>query len=915
MGLTKIKKHTFSIKQKFIFFITLGTTATLVCTVGLFCFLAYRMTYDIVGKNFYKIAKTTVESIQRIVHEEMLDLDVIAKSTALKDTIEKSNLRYKNMPIDKITGYLLSLDQQWRKGEHNEVFKEIKESSLKDDIDLLAENNPVLAELIVTDKKGALVLASGRASDFYQADEDWWKKAYNNGQGDDFIGDLYFDESANIWAIPLAVAVRDDKNNVIGVCKAVLKSQRFFGHIRDINIGKKGEVHVVDEKGRYICHADQDKATLSTFDRAQIVKIIKLKQKWFLIKNLAAQNEIFFVSENVIEGTLFKKNKLQWTVLVYQPKKEAFRQLLFIYSTIALSALIASSIFIVVGIFFTNMFIKSLRKLSESAKIVGSGHIDYKVNINTGDEIEELATAFNDMTEDLAKSTTSINNLNKEIAARKKAETEKEKHLRRLTKRAKELDCFFNLSKIVEKPHISLEEILQETAKTLFLSWQYAEDACSKIVFNNKVYKSDNCEASKYKQLAKIIVFGKEVGVIEVSYNKEKPEQYEGPFLKEERKLMGAIAERLGKIIERKEVEGALQKAAKEWEATFNAMTDFVFITDNKNTIIKGNKIFMDTFKNKQGEIIGKKCYEVMHGAKEPWPGCPFEDLKKTGKPVSKEIEQPNLGVSLLTSISPFFGEHGEVIGCVHNVKDITQIKKTEKKLIEALQVKSQFTATVSHELRTPLTAIKEGVAIVSDETAGKLNENQKNFLSIAKDNVDRLARLINDILDYEKLESGYMKFNPKLGDINQIIMETVNEMKPFVEKQKLTLSISLTKGLPKIQFDRDKIMQVLTNLISNAVRFAKEGSIKIASQKAGNIIRVSVSDTGMGIKAKDMDKLFKNFSQIGTGIERKTGGTGLGLAISKRIIEEHRGKITVESEFGKGSTFSFALPIKERRG
>lgn len=238
------------------------------------------------------------------------------------------------------------------------------------------------------------------------------------------------------------------------------------------------------------------------------------------------------------------------------------------------------------------------------------------------------------------------------------------------------------------------------------------------------------------------------------------------------------------------------------------------------------------------------------------------------------------------------------------------------KALERALAVKSDFISMTSHELRTPLAAIKEGISIVLEGKTGDVNERQKEFLDIAKRNVDRLNRLINDVLDFHKLEDGKMVLKMEENDINEVARETCNVMLPIAKEKNLKLITDLTEGLPKVKFDKDKITQVLSNLVNNAIKFTEKGGITIATTmgRDSNIIKVSVKDTGIGIKDEDKPLLFQKFTQLERGLERKTGGSGLGLAISQEIINMHKGKIWYESKLGKGTTFYFVLPIKERR-
>jgi len=255
-----------------------------------------------------------------------------------------------------------------------------------------------------------------------------------------------------------------------------------------------------------------------------------------------------------------------------------------------------------------------------------------------------------------------------------------------------------------------------------------------------------------------------------------------------------------------------------------------------------------------------------------------------------------------------------------YNVKK--EKERLEKELIESnerlkemYKIKSDFTSMVSHELRTPLSAIKESIALVLEGTAGQINVNQKEILEITKKNVDRLARLINEVLDFSKLESKKVDFKLQKGNINEIIMEAIGIQKTVAQEKGLYLETGLDSTLPNIEFDFDRINQVISNLISNAIKFTQKGGILISSSTDDKeaVIKVSVKDTGEGIKKEDLPKLFHKFEQLGGINQRKTGGTGLGLAISQEIIEQHSGRIWVESEFGQGSEFIFVLPLKKK--
>jgi signal transduction histidine kinase len=243
-----------------------------------------------------------------------------------------------------------------------------------------------------------------------------------------------------------------------------------------------------------------------------------------------------------------------------------------------------------------------------------------------------------------------------------------------------------------------------------------------------------------------------------------------------------------------------------------------------------------------------------------------------------------------------------------------SELKEANDKLAAALNIKSRFTSMVSHELRTPLTAIKEGISVASSEISGALNEIQKKCLTIAARNVERLNRLINEILDFQKLESGKMTFDIQENNMNEVVKEVRESMLLLAESRKIDITLELDENLPLAKFDKDKITQVLINLINNAIKFTEEGNILIKTSHGENHIQVTVQDTGIGIKEEDMPKLFQAFTQIESDQAKKADGTGLGLVISLEIIKAHGGKIWPESTFGQGTTIHFVLPIRERR-
>ena len=255
-------------------------------------------------------------------------------------------------------------------------------------------------------------------------------------------------------------------------------------------------------------------------------------------------------------------------------------------------------------------------------------------------------------------------------------------------------------------------------------------------------------------------------------------------------------------------------------------------------------------------------------------------------------------------TISRYVDSVGDTANMICFLRDIRKEKEIDK-------MKSEFISIVSHELRTPLTSIKNAVSIILGGTAGEVTQNQERFLSMVLRNIDRLAGIINDLLDLSKLEAGKVEMRFQEVDLNEPLDVVISSLRLQAEKKSIIITKEIPVGLPKVYGDKDKIEQIFINLINNAIKFTPEkGHIHVSARLVHeDFIEVCVEDTGIGIPEEKLDKVFDRFHQISESLTRETGGTGLGLPIVKGIVEGHKGSIRVESKVGKGSGFIFTLP------
>jgi len=373
-------------------------------------------------------------------------------------------------------------------------------------------------------------------------------------------------------------------------------------------------------------------------------------------------------------------------------------------------------------------------------------------------------------------------------------------------------------------------------------------------------------------------------------------------------------------IQEHEKAEKEIKKRKNFIETLMNSSLDLIVTIRKDGTVGFANKVFTDLLGYRIEDVIGRNFMEFIPEDSRDFMLQRWEKIQNglTGVFEIKVKKADGSTIDTLISHSIIKGYDSYLA----IIKDIAERRRADELYSEnihlayANKAKSEFLATMSHELRTPLNATIGFAELLKMKNIGGLNEKQEHYLDNILTSSKFHLELINQILDLASVEAGKMEIMVEKVHVPKMIDETLILINERASKHKIIITKVFDPQLDFIETDQQRFKQVLFNLLSNAVKFSKEegGTVTVRTKKDGDMALFSVSDTGIGIKEEDMGTLFNKFQQIDSGTTRKYGGTGLGLAISKQLVELQGGKIMAESKFGQGSTFTFILPIEEKK-
>jgi PAS domain S-box-containing protein len=353
-------------------------------------------------------------------------------------------------------------------------------------------------------------------------------------------------------------------------------------------------------------------------------------------------------------------------------------------------------------------------------------------------------------------------------------------------------------------------------------------------------------------------------------------------------------------IAERQRAEEGLQRSEREWEQTFEAMSDGVAILNPLGRVVRMNRAAIEFLARYHADEAQKKGCWHFFGLNQSPHSCPYYKMLQSKKPQCAEFQVPGLDRHYFSAAYPLLNEKGELWGGVLTMRDVTEQKKIER-------MKDEMLSAVSHEMRTPLTAMLGFVEFMLENEITP--EQQRDYLETVYRETVRLGELINNFLDLQRLQSDMETYHMAPFQVELLLREAVHLFAVASKKHRIVVYSS--EDLPEIPGDFARLQRVMKNLISNAIKYSPAGgTVTLGARREEEKIVIWVEDEGMGIPAESLDKVFNRFYRVNHRGPTPPGGIGLGLALVREVVRAHGGEVWVESEVGKGSTFYFTLPV-----
>ncbi|MCD6105734.1 MAG: response regulator, partial [Thermosipho sp. (in: Bacteria)] len=881
----------FAIRQSLKIFIT----SILILMIAIICF--YKLNYNNVLDYELEDSKIFAEKISKDINQNIIEkvekVKIITTAPVITNALSKSNKYYQSLSKKKRDEEIQQKNNKWMsiKDQNNSFILDYTNNDVSKYLKNLQNNiKGEYGEIFLTNKYGALVASTSKLTTFAHGHKYWWQGAYNNGNGAVFLDDRGYDDSVDGYVLGVVVPIKKD-NEIIGILKAnlnilgltntIIVNAQIKDHEK-LKLIRSGGLIVFEEGTEPLSKRISNDLQKKIQNRPNDSFVFETQGDKFIVGcyeiNISSKMKGYNFGGN-FESIDHKKgnNGESWLILDLNPFSNVNKQTARIISGLWIIGIILTVVFAINSFIIGKRTAKPLKELIKKTEQISKGDFNAKILLNRTDEIGLLASSFNQMTNYLKKSTTSIDKLNVEIRERKQAEEKiKEKSI--------ELEKQFKKSEEQRIATLSVLSDLNETAKKLELeiAERKRSEQIQKVLYNisNAAITTENLDElikRIQKELSAII----DTTNFYIALYDKKTDTLSLPFFKDEKDSFDSFP--AGKTL--------------------------------TNYVIKTQKSLLAT-KEKIAELEKSGKVERFGENSEIWLGVP---LKIEGKVTGV------LAVQSYTDENAYSESDMEILEFVsHQISISIERKKAEEdlklafeKAQESDRLKSAFLANMSHEIRTPMNGILGFAELLKDpQLTGK---EQKSYIKIIEKNGARMLNTINDIIDISKIEAGQVKVVKSEVSVNKTLKEQYEFFNPEAQSKGLELIYkpTLSDKEATIVTDKHKLEGILTNLIKNAIKFTKHGNItfgySLKKEKNFEELEFYVKDTGIGIASERINAIFDRFIQADIEDTHVFQGSGLGLAISKSYVEMLGGNIHVSSKEGFGSTFIFTIPYIQK--
>ncbi len=860
---------------------------------------------DAIGKNSADLAEQILDKISRNIHTRVEEMQAFTTCELAQQYLPLSNAQFENMSDPN--GYIAQIDRDWVNGAELPIISEITHNELA--IELRSRQKfyqnkygyPLVGEIFVTNRYGANVSQTGRTTDYYQADEDWWQIAKRYGLS---LSDIKYDESSGIFSTEIAIRIDDANGNFIGVIKAAPNIKETVNIINEAKLAaeyKTTQLHLINKNSKII-YSTKGYGFFEDVNN-QIIPICagldQPRHKCYLVGEKVDGKGILFAHAHSHGYKDFKG--LGWTLVTETDTAEIFAPIVDLRNTMLLAGVVIMGLALLASSITYRSIVVPIAELQKATIQIASGNLDTNLTKSGFGEIGQLANSFQRMAQRLKKT---IEDLSDEVDGRKNTEAklrQNEQFLGNIFDSIQDGIGIMDKDLNIIKTNPWLEETHRDSmpliGKKCFKAYHNRDSACP------------DCPCVKTLNTGKPQTMiipnpckGIKAGWIELSAF---------PLKDQNGNITGAI-EYIKDVTERNRIENALRESEVRLKTIFDNIQTGIFIIDpDTHKIVYANPIAAHLTNASQEQLVGSICHKYVCPAEKG--RCPVTDL-------GQEVDNAE---RILLTVK---GEKRAIIKTVVTITldgrkhllesfvDVTEHKKAElaleklnKDLEAAVQELSRsniqlqdFVHIAAHDLKTPVRGIGTLADWIISDYGKRFDDQGRNQLNLLKARVLRIDKLINGMLQFSKLVIN--KEKKRQVDLNMMVSEIIYGMSP---SDKIEIAVD---SLPDITCEYEHLELVFHNLLTNAITFMDKpkGLIKVGCVEQGDFWKFYVRDNGPGIDQKYFDKIFKIFQTLTSKDEPET--TGIGLAVVKKIIELYGGKIWVESQPGSGSTFFFTF-------